>query len=145
MTRLRVGPVPTDGAHAWIDNTLELLDALERSPLLPFALSDDTVDDMRHHLRGLRSLVDRGAPEIAWECEADGPELRSLLTYWVNIGQLSEETLRAAGVGWASDEGERFHARLLRSVIDGLAPIDAPYAERLERAWHQPALAHRRR
>src|SRR5205085_1052310 len=114
MTRLRVGPIPTDGAYAWIDNTFALLDALERSPRLPFALVEETVETMRVQLQLLRDRIDSGDAVVEWVCDADGAELRSLLTYWVNIGQLSDDTLAAAGVGWGPEEAERFHSRLLR-------------------------------
>ena len=134
---IRLGPLPHDGAVRWTADTLELLRVLGDSPLLPFALPREEVAAMTRILEAMHERA-RTSAEFVWECETTLEELKPILTYWLNIGRLSDETVAASGGRWSSEAGEEFHTGVLASLIDQIETVDATYAERLRSAWRQP-------
>lgn len=134
---IRLGPLPYEGAVLWTADTLALLDALGDSPLLPFALPKEQVEQMRRVLVAMhrRALA---SPIFTWEAEVSVEELKPMLTYWLNIGRLSDETVDASGGRWACAAGEDFHRAILNSLLDQLEEVDPVYVSRLRVAWGRP-------
>jgi hypothetical protein len=137
--RLRLGPLPCAEALVWTTDTLALFDAIEDDPRLPFALPFEALVGMRGVVSALRAVAARtAAPSFFWECETTLGDLKTLVTYWLNLGKLSDETLESIGGRYSGDVGERFHAALLASLIEGLEAADPVYAARLRQVWSQP-------
>src|SRR5687767_3969125 len=102
---IELGPLPRDGARAWTSETIALLDALAGSPLLPFKLPQETYLELRAILESMHRSTDRTS-DFRWRCEVEVDELKPLLTYWLNLGRLSDDTVAASGGRWSGDEGE---------------------------------------
>ena len=134
---IRLGPLPREGAVHWTEDTISLLDTLGDSPLLPFALPREQRTAMRALLEAMRRRA-LSAEVFEWELEATLEELKPTLTYWLNIGRLSDQTVADVGGRWSSPEGEEFHASILKALLEQVAQEDPSYAERLRRAWRQP-------
>lgn len=137
---IRLGPLPYEGAVLWTADTLALLDALGDSPLLPFALPIEQVEQMRAVLVAMHRRA-LSSPIFSWEAEVSVEELKPMLTYWLNIGRLSDETVAASGGRWACDAGEDFHRAVLDSVLGQLEEVDPVYVARLRLAWSRPVKA----
>ena len=137
---IRLGPLPYEGAVLWTADTLALLDALGDSPLLPFALPREQVEQMRAVLVAMHRRA-LSSPIFSWEAEVSVEELKPMLTYWLNIGRLSDETVAASGGRWASEAGEDFHRAVVESVLGQLEEVDAVYVARLRLAWSRPIKA----
>lgn len=134
---IRLGPLPYEGALSWTEDTLSLLDALGDSPLLPFALPREQVEQMRSVLVAMHRRA-LSSPIFTWEVEVSVEELKPMLTYWLNIGRLSDETVTASGGRWATAAGEDFHGAILTSLLDQLEEVDPTYVSRLRLAWRLP-------
>lgn len=139
---IELGPLPRDGALSWTSETIELLDALADSPLLPFKLPREAYHELRRILEDMRRTAEHER-DFRWRCEIDVEHLKPLLTYWVNLGRLSDDTIAASGARWSGDDGERFHGAVLDALLVQLDEVDPEHADRLRRAWRQPALPSR--
>jgi hypothetical protein len=138
--RLRLGPLPCDGARAWTADTLALFDVLDGEPGLPFALPAEALAEMRSIVQAMQRRAATGT-SFVWECDTTMADLKALITYWLNIGKLSSETLERVGGHWSDDVGERFHRLLLDALLEHLDGIDPAYADRLRRGWDRPTTA----
>jgi hypothetical protein len=136
--RMRLGPLPAREGRIWSADTLALLDALDRETRLPFALPIEALAAMRTVVRAIHDAAAVGGESFVWDCETTLPDLKTLITYWLNIGKLSDGTLDQIGGRYSGDDGERFHARLLSSMLQQLDAVDATYADRLRDAWRRP-------
>lgn len=116
---------------------MALFDAVEGDPRLPFAVPVEALVEMRAVVRALGIRASAGEP-FFWECETTLPELKMLITYWLNLGKLSEDTLARIGGRYSGEVGERFHAVLLESLLAELEPVDPEYAARLRASWRRP-------
>lgn len=134
---LRLGPLSSEGARAWTTNTLALLDALRGCPDLPFALPDEMITVYRSVLEGMRSMAE-GTTEFVWECDTTLEDLKPVVTYWVNIGNLSDATLEVLGGHWACPAGEAFHSEMLESLLSQLEESEPEFGARLRSIWSAP-------
>ena len=139
--RLRLGPLPPAEALVWTADTLDLFDAVEGDPRLPFALPVEALVEMRAVVTALRARASAAGQPFFWDCETTLPELKTLITYWLNLGKLSERTLDRIGGRYSGEVGERFHAALLTSLLAQLEAVDPVYAERLRTSWERPTEA----
>ena len=135
--RLRLGPLPCAEARVWTSDTLALFDRLEGEPGLPFALPREAWLSMRAVVAAMHRRADVGS-SFFWDCDTTLPELKTLVTYWLNLGKLSADTLDRIGGEYSGEVGERFHARLLSSLLDQLDDADPTYAARLRAMWGRP-------
>jgi hypothetical protein len=139
QVRLRLGPLPCAEAMVWTTETLELFDVIEGDPRLPFALPFEALLEMRGVLRAMQATAAAAAgPSFVWDCETTLSDLKTLITYWLNLGKLSDQTLDSIGGRYSGDDGERFHAVLLASLLDEVEAVDPTYAGRLREGWSQP-------
>ena len=138
--RLRLGPLPADDALVWTADTLELFDALDGDPRLPFSLPVEALIEMRAVVSAMQARASAGR-SFVWQCETTLDDLKTLITYWLNIGKLSEHTLEAIGGRYSGEAGERFHAVLLASLLEQLAAVEPAYAARLREGWSRQATA----
>lgn len=134
---IRLGPLPREGAIHWTQDTIALLDVLGEDTVLPFALPREQLTEMRKVLEAMRRRA-LSSDAFEWEVETSLDDLKPILTYWLNIGRLSDKAVAEAGASWSSPEGEEFHSAMLDSLLDQVAEVDGTYAERLRRAWRQP-------
>ena len=92
-------------------------------------------------MRGVVAAMQRRAEvgtSFFWDCDTTLTERKTLVIYWLNLGKLSDETLDRIGAAYSGDVGERFHARLLSSLLDQLDDADPAYAARLRAMWGRP-------
>lgn len=92
---LRLGPLPSEGALRWMEDTIQLLDALGDARL-PFALPLEQRVALRELLEAMRSNA-LTTDVFEWETDTTLDDLRPILTYWLNIGRLSDQMLADAG------------------------------------------------
>ncbi len=135
--RLRMGPLSSEGARAWTTDTLALLDALQSCADLPFSLPDEMVSLYRTILERMHDLAE-GTTEFFWECDTTLEDLKPVVTYWVNIGNLTDAAVEALGGQWSRPAGEAFHSELLRSLLTQLEESEPVFAARLRTTWSGP-------
>lgn len=134
--RLRLGPLPAAEGRVWTADTLKLFDAVDGDPCLPFALPVETLIGMRAIVEAMgRRAASTTEGSFTWECDTTLAELKTLITYWLNLGKLSERTLASIGGRYSGAEGERFHTALLDSLLAHLRSVDPEYAARLRVGW----------
>lgn len=134
---LRLGPLSSEGAEAWTTGTLALLDALDGCANLPFALPEEMVAQYRSILVRMRAQA-QASETFFWECDTTLEDLKPVVTYWVNIGNLSDATLEALGGQWASPAGEAFHSELLAALLEQLEVEEPAFGARLRATWQSP-------
>jgi len=134
---IRVGPVPSSAALAWVTNTRRLLDALERDPeVLDDPVPDDVLALFRSFLSQWEQVAAAG-PEFRWVARAGADEVLRAVTYWAAVDDMTDEQLARLGVGWAPPEAEPFFHALTGGVLASLRRHDETrrLAARLGEQW----------
>ena len=117
---IRLGPVASAAARAWIHNTRRILSALRLQPdVLDEALPDDAIDAFERFVQ-LWDEANRDSDEFVWSARAPVSEVRRLVEWWAAIDAMSDDQLSALGVHWAPPEGEPFFRALTAGVLDAL-------------------------
>jgi DNA-binding NarL/FixJ family response regulator len=138
---VRVGPVDSNAALIWIDNTKRILLVVRQHPeALDAPVPDDVFDAFGRFLDTWEEVAATNST-FSWVARAAPAEVNHLVESWAVIDRLTDESLRALGCDWAPPEGAPFFTALSAGV---LAALDSHaetrrLADQLRPTWQAPA------
>lgn len=118
---IRLGPVDSGAARAWVDNTSLIVAAVRAHPeVLDEPVPDDVLDQFVALLDMWRTTA--GATEdFYWTGRGDAVDVETLVDWWARIDRLSPDQLAKLGVHWSPPEGEPFFRALTTCVMDAIS------------------------
>ena len=128
--RIKVGPFPSAGGQEWLQQARAYVVALRRGHSLPFSVPTEVLDVFDRHLDEWAVLA-RTDP-FEWSAEVDVVELRTLMTYWVNLAQYLADHPELQSGG--PPEATRFYVDLTNAILGALTAEDED-ARVLQERW----------
>jgi DNA-binding NarL/FixJ family response regulator len=117
---VRVGPVASEAAQAWVANTTCILTAIRAHPeVLPAPVPDDVLDLFDRFLQSWGDLANERA-EFSWVARTSPDEIQRLVEYWAAVDRMSDEALATLGCTWSPPEGQPFFKALTTGVLEAL-------------------------
>lgn len=141
---VRVGPLPSSCARLWVENTVEIMDAVRRHPEVIGDPVPDEVLDMYAQLLDSWGTVARETEVFFWVGRARPDEVRRLVEEWARVDSMGDERMAQLGCHWSGPEARPFFTALTEGVLDALRKHEDTrrLAERLSHgAW--PAVSGR--
>jgi len=134
---VQVGPVESDAALEWIDNTARIVDAVRAHPELTDVPIDPALFDRFTHYLDTWREVAQTDDEFVWSAQAEPGEVAGLLDAWASIDRVDEEKLHELGLQWSTGRARQFFDVLTTSVLGALEQHEATLslAERLRPQW----------
>jgi DNA-binding NarL/FixJ family response regulator len=132
-----VGPVPSDAALEWIDNTAQIVSMVRAHPeLTETPVPVDVLDTFEDYMRRWREVA-QAESEFVWAATAEPSEVHRLIDAWATIDRIPEERLAEHGLAWSSPRGRVFFHAITEAVMEALARHEATLslARRLEPQW----------
>ena len=121
---VRVGPVPSVAARAWIANTRNLLSALSRQPeVIGGPIADHVMTVFEQFLDAWESVA-RDTEQFFWMGRAARSDLRDIIEEWARIDSMDDTALAVIGGTWAPPEARPFFDSLTGGIIGALAEDD---------------------
>jgi DNA-binding NarL/FixJ family response regulator len=118
---LRLGPVSSAAARAWVDNTSKIVAAVRAKPeILAEPVPDEVFDVFERFLATWRALAS-ATEDFYWAARAEVAEVERLVDSWARIDRMSDQQLETLGVHWSGPEGEPFFRALTACVIDAVS------------------------
>lgn len=136
---VRVGPVSSDAARLWVENTTAILEAVVAHPdVVGAALPDDVVVIFRSFLEQWRRMAMHGGV-FHWAARANPGEVRRVVEHWAAIDGLTDEQLEVLGVSWSPPAARPFYLALTAGVLEALRRNDETrrLAARLTEQWSE--------
>jgi DNA-binding NarL/FixJ family response regulator len=134
---VRIGPVPSAAAMAWIGNSRKVVEVVRAHPeLLDRAIAPDVFDGFARFLRVWRDVAE-GNDEFFWRARANLDQVRALLEAWAAIGRVDDDRLVALGVHRFVPEGRPFFVAVSQAILAAVQEFDASseLAATLTRQW----------
>ena len=132
-----VGPVPSESALEWIDNTSRIVAAVRAHPeVLDTPIDDDVYDIFDEYLRTWRAIAETRA-EFVWAARAAPAKVHRLIEAWGTIDRIRDDDLHALGLDWTSPNGRVFFQAITSAILDALQHHEATLelARRLQPQW----------
>jgi DNA-binding NarL/FixJ family response regulator len=118
---LRLGPVDSSAARAWVDNTSTIIAAVRANPkILAEPVPNEVLDVFDRFLVTWRALAS-ATEDFYWTARAEAAEVERLVECWARIDRMSDDQLETLGVHWSGPEGEPFFRALTACVIDAVS------------------------
>jgi len=135
---VRLGPVPSAAARAWVTNTRQILGALQQNPDVIGGPITEPVMAMFGRFLDAWETVAQDTDVFFWTGRADPQEVQKVVEEWARIDSMDDVALTALGCDWAPPEGQVFFAALAAAVVDALADHEDTrrLAERLGGDWN---------
>ena len=136
---LRLGPLPSIAARAWIANTSTIVAAVQ-ARRHELDLADEAPRDITElflrYLAEWRDVAETGE-EFYWAAVTDVGTARRLVECWAAIDAMGDEQLAMLGCTWSPPEGEPFFQALTLAVLEALAAHQATQelAASLQEQW----------
>jgi CheY-like chemotaxis protein len=134
---VHVGPVPSDAALEWIDNTAGIVAAVRAHP----ELTDEPVpaavlDTFDEYLHGWREVAETDS-QFVWAARATPEEVNRLIDAWATIDRIPDDRLQALGLDWSAPRGRLFFHAITEAVMAALAQHETTVAlaRRLQPQW----------
>jgi CheY-like chemotaxis protein len=134
---VQIGPVPSDSALDWIDNSCRIVAAVRANPELTEAPVDaEVLGTFEDYLATWRDVA-QANEEFVWAASATPSEVDRLLSAWATIDRIPEERLEALGLSFTAERGRLFYETITSAVMEALARHEATreLAQRLEPQW----------
>ncbi len=137
---VRLGPVPSSAAVAWVANTRQILAALQRRPDVIGGPIRESVMAMFGRFLDVWETVAQGTEVFFWTGRANPAEVQGVVEEWARIDAMDDATVAALGCDWSPPEGQAFFAALTAAVVDALSDEEGTrrVAERLGGDWTTP-------
>lgn len=136
---VEVGPVPSDAALEWIDNSRKIIEAVGSSPAFADVdITPEIIETFSRYLESWREVAEADR-EFVWAARASAEDVEHLLEAWVAIDAVDTARLRAVGLDWSSPRGTLFKDALTAAVLEVLQRQEAlrSVTERLQRLWER--------
>lgn len=128
--RLKIGPLSSCAARAWLAYANEALDQVIGVPL-PFAVPAEVVSEFRSYLDAWSTAAN--GLEFIWSGEVEAARARTLMTYWLNIAQfMADGKIASRPIMTADAEG--FYEALVEAILAALA-AEEPVARVIDEQW----------
>ena len=137
--QVRIGPVASDIALEWIDNSTRIIEAVGSAPSLSDVdIPPEIIETFCRYLQTWRRVAE-SSPEFVWAARASPAEVEQLLEAWIRIDAIHVERLHQLGLAWSSDRATPFKDALTHAVLDVLRRKKAleSLRQRLERQWER--------
>jgi CheY-like chemotaxis protein len=137
---VKIGPVPSSSALAWIDNAERIVEAVRAQPaLLDRPVAPEIFEAFHRFLRVWRDIASANS-EFFWAARANPAEVSVLLEAWASIGRIPDERLEAAGCPRGGADGRAFHEAVTTAILEAVQRFDATsaLAQTLAQQWGQP-------
>lgn len=137
---VKVGPLPSSAALAWIDNANQILDAVRAHPeILDTPVSDRVLDGLERLLRVWRDTA-TSSDTFAWVARARPPEVGALIRGFAAINRIPEDRLAALGCRRPTGEAATFLDALTSGILAAVQQHNAgsELAATLRRQWGRP-------
>jgi CheY-like chemotaxis protein len=134
---VKIGPVPSAAAIAWIDNSCKVVAAVREHPeFLDLDVAPSVFDAFTRFLRVWRDMAESN-DEFYWKARANLSEVSALLEAWAAIGRTSDERLAELGVRRFVPEGRPFFQAVTHAILTAVQEFDASseLAATLTRQW----------
>ena len=134
---VRIGPVPSAAAAAWITNATEVLEAVRAHPeVLDQEVSPEVFESLARSLRVWADIAG-ASDEFFWAARANPKEVSVLLDGWAAIGRIPEDRLAELGCTKVVPEGRPFFEAVTQAILEAVQRFDASsaLAETLKRQW----------
>ena len=134
---VRLGPVASGAARAWIANTRKLLEALTLQPdVIGGPVAGSVMATFQQFLDAWETVA-RDSDYFFWTGRADPDDVRAILGEWARIDSMDDEALAMLGCSWAPPEARPFFDSLTAAIVDALGEEDDTrrLAERLGTDW----------
>jgi CheY-like chemotaxis protein len=118
---IRVGPVSSESARAWVANTCEILAAVRAHPeVLDEPVPDDVLDLFESFLEEWGAVA-ADTEVFRWVARADVAQVQRIVEHWAAVDRMSDEQLAELGVHWSGPEARPFFHALTAGVLDAVA------------------------
>lgn len=134
---VKIGPLPSTAALAWIGNAEKIVDAVGAHPdLLDRPVPPQVFDAFRRFLRVWGDIASANT-EFFWAARAHPAEVSALLDAWAAIGRIPDERLAEVGCRRRVPEGRPFYLAVTDAILDAVQRFDATseLAATLTRQW----------
>jgi hypothetical protein len=122
---VRVGPVDSVSAIAWIDNARKILYAVETKPAVLSAPLPAEVAEALHRFLDTWWDIAKANTTFTWVARATPSVVTPLVEGWAAINALTDDDIAALGCQWSPPAGERFSNALFSAVLDALRAHNA--------------------
>jgi DNA-binding response OmpR family regulator len=117
---VRVGPVSSAAARAWVPNTQKILDAVRTHPeVLERAIPADVIELFYSLLKQWGEIAST-TEEFRWAARASTTDVSRIVEYWAVIDRMTDDQLELLGIHWSPPEGEVFFRVLTEGVLQAL-------------------------
>ena len=134
---VKIGPVPSHAALAWIGNATRIVEAVDDHPeVLDRPVPPSVFDAFRRFLRVWQDIAGAN-DEFFWAVRANPSEVGALLEAWAAIGRIPDERLAELGCRRSVPEGRPFYLAVTAAILDAVQRYDATseLAATLSRQW----------
>jgi CheY-like chemotaxis protein len=139
---VKVGPVPSVVARAWVDNTTLIIAAIRAHPeIVEAAIGGPVAEhilDLFDALLGSWGTVAADTDTFLWMGRLRPDQMHFLVEEWARLDAMGDDTIAALGCSWSGPEGARFFPALTEGVLAAMARHDQTrqLGERLSaRGW----------
>jgi CheY-like chemotaxis protein len=119
---VRVGPIDSEAARVWIDNTTTIIGALRSHPEV-VDVPADVLDLFERFLDNWREIA-WANDEFTWVARASVTEVRRVIEHWVTVNALTDEQMAALGCHWSPPAGAPFFEALVEAIGTALGRHD---------------------
>ncbi len=137
---VKIGPVPSDAALAWIENAECIVQAVRSQPsLLDRPVPPEVFDAFHRFLHVWRDIASANS-EFFWAARANPAEVGALLEAWAAIGRIPDARLAEVDCQRGGAAGRPFHEAVTTAILEAVQRFDATssLATTLTRQWGRP-------
>lgn len=117
---VRVGPVASAAARAWVHNTSCILAALRRHPeVLPEGVTAEVLDRFGRFLETWGQIAQEQS-EFSWVARTTPAEINRLVEAWAALDRLTDDDLEILSCSWSPPEARPFFTALTGAVLEAL-------------------------
>jgi CheY-like chemotaxis protein len=125
---VRIGPVSSVAANAWITNATCVLEAVRAHPeLLDQDVAPEVFDALARSLRVWGDIAG-ASDEFFWAARANPKDVSVLLEGWAAIGRIPAERLAEVGCTKTVPEGRPFFEAVTQAILEAVQRFDASSA-----------------
>ena len=134
---VKVGPVSSASALAWIENSCDVLRVLRDHPEVVDRPVDEQVFEAFERLLDVWRDIAGAGPVFVWAARVKPGEVGALLEAFAAMDRVDDEQLAALGVRKADPAGAAFFQALTGTIVDAVRRYDetSELARRLGAQW----------